>query len=62
VKQFRDTVRVIKNSVIKIFFVQDAALDFQVHLKHCRLPWDLPFLCCWRTKFSGTHTKWSEKL
>jgi len=42
-KQFRDTVRMMKTSFIKIFFVQNAALDFQVHLKHYRILWDLLF-------------------
>jgi hypothetical protein len=42
-KQFRDTVIMMKTSFIKIFFVIDAALDFQVHLKHCRILWDFLF-------------------
>jgi hypothetical protein len=45
VKQFRDTVRMMKTLFARIitFFVQYASLDFQVHLKYCRLPWDLLF-------------------
>ena len=43
VKQFRDTVIMMKTSFTKIFFVQYAALDFQVHLKLCRIPWDILF-------------------
>jgi len=34
----------MKTFRIKIFFMQEAALDFQAHLKHCRIPWDLLFL------------------